>query len=1104
MTADRKIKKQDAARARKQQKNEKRKQKAQDHALICPPDAAGRSFKMRFFGYLCRIPVMFCAVVGIGTLLNTAFQISTTGAAVMPAILAVALLSLIMYGRWYTTLGGIVAGGGMLAWYVSQQSSLLTFLYGTVDVGIYRACARLYRAGYYAYAKYQPTLTAMEEANQDMLAQTFVGLLTWLIALLFVPFLARRIRIVVPLITSVATIVPVFMFNMPVANWAVTAIIAGSCALLIMWGYQQRYDKDDKQDATSPLFSDLQRPELPERLRDLKQDKEQRKEQREERRERARRRNATGLVTVEEEINDYLDTSLAPRKKKKSETVSAAKPTDAEIAQRKAERAQARAVHDYDRITKETRCAMGGIAGFCVMMLILIILLLPTLSVDGPFNTIDAIDHRVQYYREYVTATLRGNDPALEMYAYGESIRNEEPHSTTAETQTFEEIDLFRIYTQFKAPLYLQGWVGVDYTDGAWSSANDDQVFQWRELYDADDMPAESTFERFFALMDPEGIEIEDPEDLRRKYYGYEDYGFVAFMVNIRRLRKMGAELYLPRVTSSTLGIMNYQTLIPTIEPWAQYFDGVVVSSILDEMVADYSVETFAPMQLDPEWYINTARLISAYNASAAEILRYDASRNKSSFRPDYLNTYIDGKDDERYSAAQDYIENMNTSQRAEVLSGIKEAQTYADFVYETYLDKADSEIITNLAEKLYNESYPDECYLTEKNEETGLWERVGLVSGARPYNFALAAMRDSRFADTYAQRHLLTMAVINYLVENHEYSLEITKEGDPMLDGIENFLSVTKEGYCVQFASAAALLLREYGIPTRYMEGYVCSDFKRRVGSDADYTRFAGTVRDSDKHAWIEVWYDGIGWVVYETTPPYYTELYGETSTTASTLAPTVSDRDPIVTPPPVDVPPEEEILPPEEQTPSGEEQGIDVKLLIKYILIAVAVVAVLSAVVIAVVQFIRRGKRAQEKRTQLAQQIMRGEVAIFETAQSREAAAKALIRNTLQLLTLYGTAPKAGELRDDYAQRLSFAYEDMLGYPMEYDDGALGQREAVSRFRLGELLESVAAEEFGYGMPDGELKKLAELYLTLHEKRSMRISSAKRFTLRYFKHLI
>ena len=33
--------------------------------------------------------------------------------------------------------------------------------------------------------------------------------------------------------------------------------------------------------------------------------------------------------------------------------------------------------------------------------------------------------------------------------------------------------------------------------------------------------------------------------------------------------------------------------------------------------------------------------------------------------------------------------------------------------------------------------------------------------------------------------------------------------------------------------------------------------------------------MRDSSAHAWVEVWYDGIGWVQYEATPTYYSDMY-------------------------------------------------------------------------------------------------------------------------------------------------------------------------------------------------------------------------------------
>jgi hypothetical protein len=282
-------------------------------------------------------------------------------------------------------------------------------------------------------------------------------------------------------------------------------------------------------------------------------------------------------------------------------------------------------------------------------------------------------------------------------------------------------------------------------------------------------------------------------------------------------------------------------------------------------------------------------------------------------------------------------------------------------------------------------------------------------------------------------------------------------------------------------------------------MEGYVCSDYIRRVGV-SNVSRFAGEVRDSDKHAWIEVWYDGIGWVLYETTPPYYVDLYGESSTTAGTLEPQSNGRpignDP-AQPQPED--PSEEPEPPTEEPPVEGEPSIDVGKLLRLIGVTLLIVGVLTALIVFVSTVVRRAKKAQLQRTQLCERIIAHDKSVFANEQARAQAAAALIRNTLGLLALFGSAPHTGELREDYAKRLSFEYEDLLGYPMEFDDGALAQREAVSPFRLGALMDAVAAEEFGHGMADKDLEKLARLYLTLHEKRAARISAPRRFTLHY-----
>jgi len=89
-----------------------------------------------------------------------------------------------------------------------------------------------------------------------------------------------------------------------------------------------------------------------------------------------------------------------------------------------------------------------------------------------------------------------------------------------------------------------------------------------------------------------------------------------------------------------------------------------------------------------------------------------------------------------------------------------------------------------------------------------------------------------------------------------YRYTTDVGQPGeDPLLD----FLFVTHAGYCQHFAGAAALLLRLVGVPTRVVTGFATG---KRTG-DETYT-----VRDQDAHAWIEVYFEGYGWVAFNPTP--------------------------------------------------------------------------------------------------------------------------------------------------------------------------------------------------------------------------------------------
>jgi protein-glutamine gamma-glutamyltransferase len=87
-------------------------------------------------------------------------------------------------------------------------------------------------------------------------------------------------------------------------------------------------------------------------------------------------------------------------------------------------------------------------------------------------------------------------------------------------------------------------------------------------------------------------------------------------------------------------------------------------------------------------------------------------------------------------------------------------------------------------------------------------------------------------------------------------YTLTPPKLADESVDG---FLFDTKRGFCGHYASAFATLMRAAGIPARVVTGYQGGTFNRF----ADYW----ILRQSDAHAWTEVWIEGRGWLRIDPT---------------------------------------------------------------------------------------------------------------------------------------------------------------------------------------------------------------------------------------------
>ena len=146
----------------------------------------------------------------------------------------------------------------------------------------------------------------------------------------------------------------------------------------------------------------------------------------------------------------------------------------------------------------------------------------------------------------------------------------------------------------------------------------------------------------------------------------------------------------------------------------------------------------------------------------------------------------------------------------------------------------------------------------------TGPLSQVDLDPGSRRLHLALPDEQNPRtrdFANELRTRHAddvdLVSAVLEWL--NNEpfyYSLQAPPLGRHSAD---EFLFDLRTGYCEYYASAFAVLMRAAGIPARVVVGYQGGHWQAGGG----YL----LVRQSDAHAWNEVWIDGSGWVRVDPT---------------------------------------------------------------------------------------------------------------------------------------------------------------------------------------------------------------------------------------------
>lgn len=115
-------------------------------------------------------------------------------------------------------------------------------------------------------------------------------------------------------------------------------------------------------------------------------------------------------------------------------------------------------------------------------------------------------------------------------------------------------------------------------------------------------------------------------------------------------------------------------------------------------------------------------------------------------------------------------------------------------------------------------------------------------------YTIAPGGMTDIQKAESIEQ----------YLRKNYRYSLTTENPGGNV-SPLEDFIFISKTGYCEHYASAMALMLRAIGVPSRIVTGF--------YGGEKNLYGGYLIVRQSDAHTWVEALIDG-RWRRFDPTP--------------------------------------------------------------------------------------------------------------------------------------------------------------------------------------------------------------------------------------------
>lgn len=142
-------------------------------------------------------------------------------------------------------------------------------------------------------------------------------------------------------------------------------------------------------------------------------------------------------------------------------------------------------------------------------------------------------------------------------------------------------------------------------------------------------------------------------------------------------------------------------------------------------------------------------------------------------------------------------------------------------------------------------------------NEDKDREETISKAYLQIPEGMEEVAALAGRITEGISSPEDMAKAIDAYLKENFRYNLYTRWDTKRP---VQSFLFETKEGYCEQFATAMAIMLRSVGVHTRLVTGFLSGEWN---GFGKYYL-----VRQKDAHSWVEAYIPGRGWLTFDPTP--------------------------------------------------------------------------------------------------------------------------------------------------------------------------------------------------------------------------------------------